>query len=61
MEDGREYLTELAGQADSRLLIAQYHIETVTEPTDECRVQAFVLEGETLRPITEVMNGCPEQ
>ena len=57
-EDGHEYLTQLVGQADSNLLVAQYLIES---PTEECREQAFLLEGETLRAISGVRKGCTEQ
>ena len=57
-EDGREYLTDLVGQADSRLLVARYFIES---PPEECREQSFVLEGESLRALSDVRKGCSEQ
>jgi len=54
--DGYPYLTELISRANSKLLLAQYH---VTLPSGEqCRERTFVLEGENLNPLTNTRRHC---
>ena len=51
-QDGRGYLTILYGQPDSKMIVAQYHIDN-RDRDEECKEQSFLLENEKLTPITE--------
>ena len=54
---GREYLTELFSRADSKILVAQYHIGLYQEGK-ECRERVFLFEAERLKPITSTLRSC---
>jgi hypothetical protein len=58
--DGRNYVTELLSHPDSRLVIAQYHIEQIPGKPGECRERMFVLsdDGEKVAPVTKTLDGC---
>jgi hypothetical protein len=55
--DGHDYLTELFSHPDSRMLIAQYHVELGPE-NKECRERAFLFEEGKLKPITNTRRAC---
>jgi hypothetical protein len=55
--EGYPYITDLFSRPNSRMLIAQYHIE-ISEGNEECRGRVFVFENERLRPITNTRRGC---
>src|SRR5215813_1509046 len=48
--DGYTYLTDLVTRANSKLLVAQYRIDSPTG--EECRERAFVLDRNKLTPTT---------
>jgi hypothetical protein len=58
--DGRTYITELISRPDSKLLVAQYHIERTGGASDECRQRIFVLssDGQKVDPVTNTMKSC---
>jgi hypothetical protein len=60
-KDGHPYLTELYHMPDSRLLIAEYHLD-FDDPnkTETCRQRYFVLKNGKLRPISRTFLFCTE-
>jgi hypothetical protein len=57
--DGHPYLTILYSRPDSRLLIAEYHLD-FDDPakTETCRKQYFLLEKGKLRPVSKTFPFC---
>jgi hypothetical protein len=58
IREGNPYITDLITRPNSRLLIAQYHIEL--PGGEECRERAFVLKGRGLRPVTSTRRTCKD-
>lgn len=59
-KDGRTYVTNLVTRSDSRMFVAQYHVdESQTKPA-ECREKVFILseDGKKAMPITDTKIGC---
>ena len=56
--DGYPYITDLITRANSKLLIAQYHVELPRG--EECRERAFVLHGEKITPIINTRRKCTQ-
>ena len=54
--DGYPYVTDLITRANSKLLVAQYHVELPRG--EECRERAFVLDGEKIMPINNTRRTC---
>jgi len=60
--DGHPYLTILYPRPDSRLLIAEYHLDFYDpRPRQACRQQYFVVENEKLRAISNIFPFCTEE
>jgi hypothetical protein len=61
-KDGHPYLTMLYYRPDSRLLIAEYHLD-FDDPNkkETCRQRYFVLENGKLRPISKTFPFCTEE
>ena len=55
--EGHTYTTELFSRPDSRMLVAQYHVESGQE-NEECRERVFLFEGGRLKPITNTLRAC---
>jgi hypothetical protein len=61
-KDGHPYLTMLYYRPDSRLLIAEYHLDfDDPDKTETCRQRYFVLENGKLRPISKTFPFCTEE
>ncbi|SEI61109.1 hypothetical protein [Paraburkholderia diazotrophica] len=60
--DGRSYVTSLVSRPDSKMLVAQYHIEQGATSKEECRERIFLLsdEGKKAKPITKTINHCED-
>ncbi len=59
--DGHPYLTVLHYKSDSRLLIAEYHLDFDDPDKHEtCRQRYFVLEDGTLKSISKTFSFCTE-
>lgn len=54
--EGYPYVTVLVTRANSKLLVAQFHIDSPRG--EECRERAFILEGEKLTPVTNTRRSC---
>lgn len=54
--DGYTYITDLLTRAHSRLLVAQFHVDTPRG--EECRERAFILDGEKITPVTHTRRSC---
>lgn len=63
ISDGREYISSLISRSDSKMLIAQYHIEQTATSPEECRERFFVLrhDGKNIKPITETIRFCEKE
>ncbi|MGF6968976.1 hypothetical protein OKW43_006004 [Paraburkholderia sp. WC7.3g] len=61
--DGRNYVTSLVSQPNSKMLVAQYHIDRSAISEEECRERIFYLsdDGKEVRPITKTVNFCDER
>jgi hypothetical protein len=60
-KDGHPYLTILHTRPDSRMLIAEYHLDFDNPDKEEsCRQRYFVLEGGKLQPISKTLLICTE-
>ncbi len=60
-KDGHPYLTELFYRPDSRLLIAEYHLNfEAPNKKESCRQRYFVLEDGKLRPLSKTFLFCTE-
>jgi hypothetical protein len=59
-KDGRTYVTVLVTRPDSRMLVAQYHIEKSESKPEECHERVFLLgeDGKGVTPITATINQC---
>jgi hypothetical protein len=62
ISDGREYISSLASHADSKMLVAQYHIAQSSISTGECRERIFVLsaDGKSIKPVTGTLKFCEQ-
>jgi len=49
MREGYPYVTDLVTRAKSRLVVAQFHLDSPRG--NECRERAFILEGEKITPV----------
>jgi hypothetical protein len=56
--DGKSYITSLETRAQSKLLIAQYHVTLNLSGAEECRERVFVLKKFSLIPVTKTKIGC---
>lgn len=54
--EGYLFITELVTRANSKLLIAQFHIDSLRG--EECRERAFKLEDEKITPLTNTRPSC---
>jgi hypothetical protein len=54
--EGYPYITDLVTRANSKLLVAQFHVDSPRG--DECRERAFILEGEKITPVTNTRRSC---
>ncbi len=60
--DGHPYLTILYFKPDSRLLIAEYHLDFEgRDKRESCRQQYFLLKGDKLRPLSKTLLFCTEE
>jgi hypothetical protein len=60
--DGHPYLTVLYTRRDSRLLIAEYHLDFGDPNRQEtCRQRYYLLEGHHLRPLSKTFPFCTEE
>jgi hypothetical protein len=60
-KDGHPYLTVLFYRPDSRLLIAEYHLDfDDPDKKETCRQRYFVLEDGKIRPISKTFPFCTE-
>jgi hypothetical protein len=61
-KDGHPYLTVLFYKPDSRLLIAEYHLDFEDPDKKEtCRQRYFVLEDGKIKPISKTFPFCTEE
>lgn len=56
--DGKSYVTSLETRAQSKLLIAQYHVTLNLSGAEECRERVFILKKFSLIPVTKTKIGC---
>jgi hypothetical protein len=56
--EGYPYVTDLVTRANSKLLIAQYRIDS--RRGEECRERAFVFDGDKLTPTTGTRRTCTQ-
>ncbi|WP_245616628.1 hypothetical protein [Paraburkholderia acidipaludis] len=63
ISDSHEYTSTLVSRANSKMLIAQYHIEQTTTLPEECRERIFVLSDDTksIKPITDTIKFCQKR
>ena len=54
--EGYPYVTELVTRANSKLIVAQFRIDSPRG--EECRERAFILEGEKTTPLTNTRRSC---
>ena len=54
--EGYRYVTDLVTRANSKLIVAQYRIDSPRG--EECRERAFILEGEKITPVTNTRRSC---
>jgi len=60
-KDGHPYLTMLYYKPDSRLLIAEYHLDFDNpNKAETCRQQYFLMTGDKLKPISKTFSFCTE-
>lgn len=60
-KNGHPYLTELFYRPNSRLLIAEYHLDFDNpHKTETCRQRYFVFEDRKIRPISKTFPFCTE-
>ena len=55
---GYSYITILVTRANSKLLVAQYRVDSPRG--EECRERAFVLEGQKITPVTNTRRTCTQ-
>jgi hypothetical protein len=56
--DGHLYITNLVTRAQSKILIAQYHVILNPFEAEECRERVFILKRNSLIPLTKTKIGC---
>lgn len=56
--EGYPYVTDLVTRANSKLLVAQYRIDSPSG--EECRERAFVFDGDNLMPTTGTRRACTQ-
>lgn len=56
--EGYPYVTYLVTRANSKLLVAQFHVKSARGA--QCRERAFVLEGEKITPVTNTRGTCTQ-
>lgn len=54
--EGYPYVTDLVTRANSKLLVAQFRVDSPRG--EECRERAFILEGEKITPVTNTRRSC---
>ena len=54
--EGYRYVTDLVTRANSKLLVAQFRVDSPRG--EECRERAFILEGEKIIPVTTTRRSC---
>ena len=54
--EGYPYVTDLVTRANSKLLVAQFHIDSPRG--EECRERAFILDGKKITPVTDTRRSC---
>ena len=54
--EGYTYVTDLLTRANSRLLVAQYHVNSSNG--EECRERAFLFDGKLITPLTNTRRTC---
>lgn len=54
--DGYPYITNLITRANSKLLVAQYHVDL--HGGEECRERAFVFDGDKITTISKTRRAC---
>ena len=54
--EGYPYVTDLITRANSKLLVAQYHVDL--HGGEECRERAFVLDGDRITAISKTRRAC---
>lgn len=56
--EGYPYVTDVVTRPNSKLLVAQYRIES--PGGEECRERAFIFDGDKLTPITGTRRTCSQ-
>ena len=56
--EGYPYVTDLVTRANSKMLVAQYRVDSPVG--EECRERAFVLDGDKLTPLSGTRRKCSE-
>ena len=54
--EGHSYVTDLLTRANSKLLVAQYRVDS--SRAEECRERIFVFEDEKITPLTNTRRNC---
>ena len=54
--EGYPYVTDLVTRANSKLLVAQYRVDSPRG--EECRERVYILEGEKITPVTNTRRSC---
>jgi hypothetical protein len=54
--EGYPYVTDLVTRANSKLLVAQFRVDSPRG--EECRERAFILDGEKITPVTNTRRIC---
>ena len=54
--EGYPYVTQLVTRANSKLLVAQFRVDSPRG--EECRERAFIIEGEKITPVTNTRRSC---
>jgi hypothetical protein len=54
--EGNPYVTDLVTRPNSKLLVAQFRVDSPRG--EECRERAFILEGEKITPVTNTRRSC---
>ena len=54
--EGYPYVTDLVTRANSKLVVAQFRIDSPRG--EECRERAFILEGQKITPVSSTRRSC---
>jgi hypothetical protein len=54
--EGYTYVTDLLTRPNSKLLVAQYHVNSPRG--EECRERAFLFDGNSIAPLTNTRRTC---